>query len=973
MSAAAERPATESLPHFEQASAILVRRCLECHQAREAAGGLVLSDAAGLKKGGDSGPVLQGTNLSGSALLHRVHAGEMPPERKGVSQKLPAAEILILEQWIADGAVWPEGRTLDPFEQTTDLRGGRDWWSLQPVQRPAVPLEINSHPIDAFIRHRLTSEKLTPAPQADRRTLIRRLYLDLLGLPPTFEEIEKFAHDTRPDAWEQLVDQTLASPHFGERWGRYWLDLVRYAETSGYERDQPKPFAWKYRDWVARAIHEDMPYDRFLLEQLAGDELPDRSESSVIATGFLRLGTWNDEPNDPEDYKYERLEDLVHTTSSAFLGMTVKCARCHDHKFDPIPQADYYRMASAFWAGPLGARNPAFIGGPSPEELGVPGVLGWTDLGATPAPLHLLKNGERHQPRDVVAPASLSFWPGRFAEFTPPPEGSPTTHRRLQLAQWMADPQNPLTARVIVNRLWMHHLGQGLVRSPNNWGYTGEKPTHPELLDWLAAELVANGWHLKSIHRLILLSQTYQQASIHPEQRAYEQQDAANHLWWRAERRRMDAEAIRDALLVSSGEIDLRIGGEGFRPSISTEALEGLSRKDAAYRASPDAEQRRRSFYTYMQRSLLPPLMTTFDQCDTTQPCGQRDVSIVAPQALALLNNEFVHQRAAALTNRLTTPEGDDRSQIRAIWRAILKRSPADEELTAALSHLHSQRNRIERTLADDRTPKRTSTPLDRPLPEGLQLWLSADQGGVVDNDQRLVRWQDQSPASNDAGQSNNGQRPQLIEKAIHGRAAVRFDGQRRFLNLERPVLADQTMTIFAVGTDQGPPGHREILSNWNSDGNVGSSIFLGLTAENTVRLSDDFAAGGPIQQRETPFVLTASSGPSGVHIMHNLVEIASRSQPLGSRRLDTAWVIGQQGNINGEFWHGDLATLLVYRTELSPIEREQMIRWLMNSYGISENLPRPIDPVTRPDPRQLAWDSLCVVLFNSNEFLYVD
>ena len=721
--------ATSTSTLFDQASGVIVRRCLECHQANEAAGGLVLSHAEGFLKGGDSGAVVTPGHPSTSMLLKRVHAGEMPPERKGLSQKLPEAEARVLEQWIAGGAPWPEGRVLDPFERTTDLRGGKDWWSLQPVVRPDLPAGGRPHPVDAFIGQKLAAEKMTPAPMADRRTLIRRLYFDLLGLPPSVEEIEAFVHDQRPDAWEQLVDRTLASPHFGERWARYWLDLVRYAETSGYERDQPKPFAWKYRDWVARAINEDMPYDQFIIEQLAGDELPNRSESTVIATGFLRLGTWNDEPNDAEDYKYERLEDLVHTTSTAFLGMTVKCARCHDHKFDPIPQKDYYRMAGAFWAGPIGARNSAWVGGPSPEELTTPEVLGWTDLGPTPGPLHLLKNGERHAPRDVVAPASLSFWPTKFGDFAPPKEGAKTSERRLQLARWIADPQNPLTARVIVNRLWLHHFGQGLMRSPNNWGFTGEQPTHPELLDWLASELVGKGlegsgerfvkegaepgsndssgperstlnpqrspWSLKSIHRILLTSETYQQASLHPDQAAYEQRDSGNHFWWRAERRRLDAESLRDGIFAASGEIDLRIGGEGFRPSISSEALEGLSRKDAAYQASPEADQHRRSFYTFMQRSLLPPLMTTFDQCDTTLPCGQRDVSTVAPQALALLNNEFVHQRAEALATRLTKPDGDERQQVRAIWQSILKREPDGEEANAAVAHVVIQQKRF--------------------------------------------------------------------------------------------------------------------------------------------------------------------------------------------------------------------------------------------------------------------------------------
>jgi cytochrome c553 len=494
---------------------VLIRRCLECHGERSAAGGLVLTSGPRALQGGDSGAVIAPGDAAKSLLVERVSAGEMPPEKKGHSQRLPDAEIEVLRNWVASGATWPEGRVLDPFERTTDVRAGRDFWSLQPVQRPDVPQVDAANPIDAFIRSGLAQEGFEPAPPADRRTLIRRVYYDVIGLPPSYEEIEAFAADPAPDAYEQLVDRLLAMPQFGERWARHWLDVVRYADTCGYERDQEKPFAWKYRDWVVDAMNDDLPYDRFIMEQLAGDELPDRSTRSVIATGMLRLGTWNDEPNDPQDYKYERLEDLVDVTSSAFLGITAKCARCHDHKFDPIPQVDYYRLAAAFWPGPIEPRDAALLGGPSAEELGEKDVLAWTDLTASPSPLHVLKNGERAHPLDEAKPAPPSFTPDS-GEFTPPANGERTSGRRLQLAQWIASPDNPLTARVIVNRLWQVHFGAGLVRSPNNFGFTGDRPTHPELLDWLASELVANGWRLKHIHRLMLTSQTYRQASLHP-------------------------------------------------------------------------------------------------------------------------------------------------------------------------------------------------------------------------------------------------------------------------------------------------------------------------------------------------------------------------------------------------------------------------------------------------------------------------
>ncbi len=676
---------------------VLIRRCLECHGERTAAGGLVLTNGPHLAQGGDSGPAIAPGDVAANLLIERVSAGEMPPEKKGRSQRLPDEEIEVLRNWVAGGAVWPEGRVLDPYERTTDVRAGRDFWSLQPVRNvdvPAVDAARTMNPIDAFILARLEQEGFQSSPQADRRTLMRRLYYDVIGLPPSFEEIEAFVADPAPDAYERLVDKLLERPEFGERWARHWLDVVRYADTSGYERDQEKPFAWKYRDWVVDAINDDLPYDRFIVEQIAGDELPDRSTRTLIATGMLRLGTWNDEPNDPQDYKYERLEDLVDVTSSAFLGITAKCARCHDHKFDPIPQVDYYRFAAAFWAGPIEPRDAGLLGGPSDDEIGEKEVLAWTDLTASPTPLHLLKNGDRNQPLDEAKPAAPSF-AAHSGEFTAPDDGAKTTRRRLQLAQWIASRENPLTARVIVNRLWQEHFGAGLVRSPNNFGFTGDRPTHPELLDWLATQLMASGWRLKAIHRLMLTSNTYRQASLHPQADEYNTRDSGNKFWWRAERRRLDAEALRDTLLFVSGELDPRRGGPGFRPTMSPEALEGLSRKGAAYAASPPEEQRRRSLYIFAQRSLLTPLLTTFDFSDTTLSCGRRDVTIVAPQALALLNDPFVHERSHALARRVTSAESDPAKRVATAWRFALGRNPTDSEQAASLQHVESQRTRF--------------------------------------------------------------------------------------------------------------------------------------------------------------------------------------------------------------------------------------------------------------------------------------
>lgn len=689
---------------------ILLRRCLECHDDANASGGLRLSAGPDLLKGGDSGRVVMPGSARDSALIQRVLAGEMPPPRQGKPQPLAETERSVLQRWVDQGANWPEGRKLDPYEKTTDVRAGRDWWSLQPIRRPDVPkvsrAEWQANPIDAFVLAKLEQQGLTPAPEADRRTLIRRAYYDVVGLPPTREAIDTFVNDTSPQAWESLVERLLSSQHFGERWARYWLDLVRFAETSGYERDQTKPFAWKYRDWVVRALNDDMPYDRFIIEQLAGDEIPERTIDSVIATGFLRFGTWNDEPNDPADYQYDRLEDMVHTTSTAFLGLTVKCARCHDHKFDPIPQIDYYRMATAFWAGPIGARDRNLLGGPSAEELGVPEVLGWTDLNRTPAELHLLKKGDRHRPQQVVEPASLTLVAEQFRSFPASTEGAKTTGRRLQLAQWLARRENPIVSRVAVNRLWQHHFGAGLSRSPDNFGFHVDPPSHPELLEWIADEFIKNGWRSKPLHWQILTSHTYRQSSLHPQQESYNSQDAANRWLWRANRRRLDAEALRDSLLATAGEIDLRMGGPSFFPSITPDALEGLSRKGAEWKPSPPDEQRRRSLYIFSQRSLLSPFMTVFDFGDTNLPCGQRDVTIVAPQALALLNDEFAHGRSQTMALRVMEAVQDDRDgQIKLAWSRAYGRDPDAKEIAAARTHLDHQRERFAALPTSGRSP----------------------------------------------------------------------------------------------------------------------------------------------------------------------------------------------------------------------------------------------------------------------------
>ncbi len=652
-------------PDFERdVVPILAAKCLGCHNKNESSGDLNLQNNDSMKD------LVPQPGPEKGELFRRIQNQEMPPKEKG--KPLTEKEKQTLLSWIQTGASWPIGRKLGLYEKTTPTVGGLDWWSLQRLNSPVVPhFPGVSNPTDSFVRQSLSVQKLSPAPEADRRTLIRRLSYDILGLPPSFEEVNHFVADPGHDAYDRLVDKYLADPRFGERWARHWLDLIRYGDTNGYERDGDKAFAWKYRDYVIRSINADKPYDRFLIEQMAGDQLPDRTEETLIATGMLRVGTWDDEPNDKLEYSYDRLEDMVHVSTTAFMAMSVKCARCHDHKFDPITQEDYHKVAAAFWPGDLVGNSQTKVGGFD--------VLAWTDLPGKPKPLHLLKKGDPRRPGPEVFPGFVSMIPTLDATIPPKKE---VQMRRLELAKKLAHPGNPLTARVAVNRIWQQHFGQGIVRTPDNFGFKGALPSHPELLDFLALEFIKGGWQAKPIHRMILTSATYKQSSIHPEEAAFSRIDSLNRFLWKANRHRIDAEALRDSLLVVGSGLDTTMFGPGITPTITSEALEGLSKKAGAWQPSPLEKQRRRSIYIHVRRSLINPLLGTFDFADTSRPCAQRDVTLVAPQALMLLNDGFVHAESKALGVRVSRMGTDAKTRIQGAWRLALGRDPTPREVS---------------------------------------------------------------------------------------------------------------------------------------------------------------------------------------------------------------------------------------------------------------------------------------------------
>ena len=703
---------------------LLADQCYSCHSAKaeKLKGGLHVDSLEALLKGGDSGPALVPGDAEKSLLIKAVRYGDpdlqMPPKGKKLSDR----QIADLTRWVKAGAPWPEtdkaaARPTKVSHEITEK--DRSWWAFQPIRRPELPVHLKSgiadlksrSPIDAFIRAQLDAKHLKPNPSATKRELIRRAYFDLIGLPPTPEQIAAFEKDKSPDAWARLIDHLLSLPQYGERWGRHWLDVARFAQSNGYERDGEKPESWRYRDYVVRAFNEDKPYDQFIREQIAGDELERVTFDSIIATGFHHLGVRDDEPDDKRMAEFDELDDMLSTTGSAFLGLTIGCARCHEHKFDPIPQADYYSLLSFFrnvrlyespkytldsanyvplaepakladWRAAHDARVKALekkvaaakddaekkklnqqIEAAKGEKPPFEFALAVRERGAKPPPTHVLIRGNAGNPGAEVRPAFLSVLrssrhesaqtsaSGNQSRLTSAATGE-SSGRRRTFADWVASADNPLTARVMVNRIWHHHFGNGIVKTTSDFGRAGTPPTHPQLLDWLAAEFIANDWSIKKLHKTIMLSQTYQMSSRAENAKA-NAVDPGNDLLWRQNLRRLEAEALRDTMLAISGRLNLKMGGRGFFPHLSGEVLAGQSRPGLDWELSSAEEKSRRSLYAYVRRTMSVPMLDTFDYSNTTSPLNERPVTTVAPQALLLLNDAFMREQAAAFADRL--------------------------------------------------------------------------------------------------------------------------------------------------------------------------------------------------------------------------------------------------------------------------------------------------------------------------------
>lgn len=915
----------------EEVHPLLKAHCIKCHGGEKTKGGLELTSRAGLLKGGESGSAIDPETPAKSRLLemlsYRDAEHEMPP-----AGKRPQAEIDIFQKWVAMGAPFDPSleRNSSKTAQSTPPQSSGDrsnWWAYKPVRKEEPPTAGDpvwqANPVDAFITKSHASKGVEPNQPASKEQLVRRAYYDLIGLPPSPEEVTRFTSDQSSDAWPRLIDSLLAKPQYGEKWARHWMDIVRYAESEGFERDSEKPHIWRYRDYLIQAFNSDLPYDRFIVEQLAGDEIPQPTQQSLTATGFLRLMQWDDEPSDRLQAKYDLLADNVQVASEAFLGMTMGCARCHDHKKDPISQKDYYSFMSFFhglkdygatrnnprmWVpegekerlrleqtqnlkrldeeyqkvrdilldwhtnlppsdsrsqavqtlvapqggvenawqhtskepasnwraesfipkewntsntsdsavssplwmrakfglsaipsdfyldleynkdtdvfingtpvlqahnlpkgsrtidlapnykrllhtganfiavrtitaengalprislheglSPLGQAEKTLRGPKRSEQaelnklagvdilenlkkagpnwlaeatraLGIP-LSAATEAGTTPPPLSIHRRGNAQSLGEPVEPAFPVILVGS-GKPTPPnvsPIGSYSSGRRLALANWMTEPENPLVSRVAVNRIWQYHFGRGLVATPNDFGRLGELPTHPELLDYLARAFIQNGWSFKAMHRLLMTSKTYQLSSTATQDSL--RKDPENILLWRFPMRRLTAEELRDSILSMSGELRLQLYGGPVHPPLPRAVLETQSVPGRGWPKQTEEETARRSIYVHVKRSLSVPILSDHDQAPTDTPCAVRFVSTVSTQALGLLNSEFMENQSMRFASRLRKEAGPDvNAQIRRGLHLVLQRAPLEGEVALCRQTYDKLRNELHLT-----------------------------------------------------------------------------------------------------------------------------------------------------------------------------------------------------------------------------------------------------------------------------------
>lgn len=693
-------PADSADDGFQKTVApILKRHCWACHGERKEEGELRLDTL---------GRDFSNGQLAGRwrDVADRIRLGEMPPEDQ---PKLSADESKTIVDWIA--------------RQLESVPSAKGHWAFLPVPVSVTPPTVSNdegwvrNEVDRFVLAKLQEAGLKPSEDADRVTLLRRVTFDLIGLPPTPNEVKEFVADESPQAWERVIDRLLASPHYGERWGRHWLDLAQYADSSGFHNDLDRPHAWKYRDYVIRSFNEDKPYARFVAEQLAGDEVDGANDESFIATGFCRNGPSNDDnmgktPEAIAQYRADQLDNVISTTGTVFLGLTIGCARCHNHKTEPLTSRDYYSLLAIF----NGTQKHGLVPGTEDakgKKVEVDPAIQIQALversSKVPATF-VMRRGVASNKGEQVEPAVPAVLVTEPLKFPQPDAADKSSLRRRTLAEWITSPDNPLAWRVLANRVWQHHFGKGIVATPSNFGVSGAAPTHPELLDWLARQLIESGGRLKPLHKVILMSATYRQASgvESPESRDESNRslpdsrrstlgsglkvDPSNQLLWRMNLRRLEAETLRDAILATSGKLNLTPGGPGIKPRVRAELLTASQRNKWPVVAKENEQHWRRSIYIYSKRQLLMPMMELFDAPTTTDSCSVRLVSVVPTQALLLMNDEFVEDQAGYLAAQAVTEAGDDLPNIVArMFERTVSRVPNSDRLREAIDFVTSR------------------------------------------------------------------------------------------------------------------------------------------------------------------------------------------------------------------------------------------------------------------------------------------
>jgi mono/diheme cytochrome c family protein len=756
LSLTAQLTLAEDIDFASQIQPILAKRCYSCHGPDDQQGNLRFDRRDTLLVEAESGEIaIKPGSPDHSEMIKRVMSTDdstrMPPEGK----PLNSSEIDSLRAWIQNGAEYTKH------------------WSFQPLTHPVPPrvarVQDALQPLDAFVLHKLEKAKVAWGGEAPPAVLIRRVYLDVTGLPPSPVELAYWMDQWNESTYERLVDQLLSNPSFGDRWARMWLDVVRYAESNSFERDNPKPNAWRYRDYVIQSFNSDKPYSQFIREQIAGDELDRVTTETLIATGYYRLGLWDDEPADPLQARFDEYDDIVTITSQAFLALTVNCARCHDHKIDPLTQKDYYSMVALVRdvtsyatrgdqvsnnqldldseVGKAHRKNEttikalekklrkmeqdAIVKMPAPDQRATEGderekvlneklqsfmdekvwakyqemkkefqelleeknalpkqftLLGLAKVDAKPPATHVLLRGSPHNEGEEVQPAFPGLLGGGVPKLPEPTEDMKSPGRRRAFADWLASDDNWLTARVIVNRVWLHYFGRGIVRSPNNFGLMGDQPTHPELLDYLANELIQSGWSLKHVHRQILLSSTYRRGSQNIEQSLAT--DPANNLFWRQNLKRLSAEQVRDSVLHVSGQLNLSQFGPPMYPTLSAEVLASQSQPGRNWEHSTLADQAKRSIYIHVKRSLPVPMLSVFDFPETDTSCEARFLTVQPGQALTLMNSQWMQEQAQHLLDRAASEVGGDLEKQVARCLELVTSQPADGADVAELVSL---------------------------------------------------------------------------------------------------------------------------------------------------------------------------------------------------------------------------------------------------------------------------------------------